>query len=179
MLRFEAAPWSTAVKLVSAVGTGVLLAVTYALYRAVPRGTRVPFAETFGTFMVAVPALILFIAVLFVVTGYRLDASGLYVQRLLWTTHIDLNGLDRAWHDPSAMCRSLRLFGNGGLFSVTGWFRNAALGRYRAFVTDPRKSVVLHSPTRVVVLSPTDPFGFLSALRLSMPGVLVGEPPAA
>jgi len=54
MLRFEAAPWSTAVKLVSAVGTGVLLAVTYALYRAVPRGTRVPFAETFGTFMVAV-----------------------------------------------------------------------------------------------------------------------------
>jgi len=178
MLRFEAAPWSTAVKLVSAVGTGVLLAVTYALYRAVPRGTRVPFAETFGTFMVAVPALILFIAVLFVVTGYRLDASGLYVQRLLWTTHIDLKGLDRAWHDPSAMCRSLRLFGNGGLFSITGWFRNATLGRYRAFVTDPGKSVVLRSPTRVVVLSPADPLGFLSTLKLSFPGI-VGEAPGA
>lgn len=178
MLRFEAAPWSTAVKLVSAVGTGVLLAVTYALYRAVPRGTRVPFAETFGTFMVAVPALILFIAVLFVVTGYRLDASGLYVQRLLWTTHIDLQGLDRAWHDPSAMCRSLRLFGNGGLFSITGWFRNATLGRYRAFVTDPGKSVVLRSPTRVVVLSPADPLGFLSTLKLSFPGI-VGEAPGA
>ena len=178
MQRFEAAPWSTAVKLVSAVGTGVLLAVTYALYRAVPRGTRAPFAETFGSFLMAVPALILVIAALFVVTGYRLDGTGLYVQRLLWTTHIDLQGLDRAWHDPSAMCRSLRLFGNGGLFSITGWFRNATLGRYRAFVTDPGKSVVLRSPTRVVVLSPADPLGFLSTLKLSFPGI-VGEAPGA
>ena len=174
MLRFEAAPWSTAVKLVSAVGTGVLLAVTYALYRAIPRGTRAPFAETFGSFLMIVPALILVIAALFVVTGYGLDATGLYVQRLLWTTHIGLQGLDRAWHDPSAMCRSLRLFGNGGLFSITGWFRNATLGRYRAFVTDPGKSVVLRSPTRVVVLSPADPLGFLSTLKLSFPGI-VGE----
>ncbi len=178
MQRFEAAPWSTAVKLVSAVGTGVLLAATYALYRAVPRGTKAPFAETFGSFLMVVPALILVIAVLFVVTGYRLDATGLYVQRLLWTTRVDFQGLDHAWHDPSAMCRSLRLFGNGGLFSITGWFRNATLGRYRAFVTDPGKSVVLRSPTRVVVLSPADPLGFLSSLQLSIPGV-VGGPPGA
>jgi hypothetical protein len=179
MERFEAAPWSGALKLVSAVGTVVLLAVSYALYRAIPRGTRVPFAETFGTLLLAVPPVILVIAILFVVTGYQLDATGLYVQRLLWTTHHRLEGLDRAWHDPSVMCRSLRLFGNGGLFSITGWFRNAKLGRYRAFVTDPRQSVVLRSRSRVVVLSPADPRAFLGCLQSLFPGVIIGEPSSA
>jgi len=178
MQRFDAAPWSTGLKVMSALGAGVLLAVSYTLYRAVPRGTKVPFAETFGSLMVTVPVLILVVALLFVVTGYRLDADGLSVQRLLWTTRVRLEGLDRAWHDPSATCRSLRVFGNGGLFSVTGWFRNATLGRYRAFLTDPAKAVVMRSPTRVVVFSPADPSGFLATLKLSFPGVIVGEPPA-
>ncbi len=38
---------------------------------------------------------------------------------------------------------SLRLFGNGGMFSITGLYRNRALGNYRAFVTDLKKTVVL------------------------------------
>ena len=178
MPRFDAAPWSTGLKLLSAVGAGVLLALTFTLHRSVPRGTRVPFAETFGTLLMAVPALILLVAVLFVVTGYRIDSTGLFVQRLLWTTRIGLEGLDRAWHDPQAACRSIRLFGNGGLFSITGWFRNSTLGRYRAFITDPAKAVVLRSPTRVVVLSPADPEAFLAFLRLTFPGVAAGQPPA-
>src|SRR5512140_2462212 len=118
MQRFEVAPWSTPLKVVSSIGTVVLVAVGYALFRAIPRGARVPFAETFGTLLLFVPALILAIAVLFVVTGYGLDASGLHVQRLLWSTRVGLDGLDRAWHDPSAMRRSLRIFGNGGLFAI-------------------------------------------------------------
>ncbi len=179
MQRFEAAPWTTALKTVSSVGTAVLLGVEYALYRAIPHGSRVPFAETFGTLLLLVPPLILTIALLFIVNGYELDASALYVQRLFWRSRISLDGLDRAWHDPSAMCRSLRVFGNGGLFSVTGVFHNAALGRYRAFVTDPKQSVVLHFPRRVVVVSPAYPRAFLGHLKSISPGVVVNETPAA
>ncbi|HQR45471.1 MAG TPA: PH domain-containing protein [Thermoanaerobaculia bacterium] len=179
MQRFDAAPWSTALKVVSALGTAVLLGVGTMIYRTVPRGSRVPFAETFGTLLTAVPLLILVLSLLYVVTGYRLDTAGLEVQRLLWTTRVGLEGLERAWHDPEATCRSIRIWGNGGLYSVSGWFRNAGLGRYRAFVTDPRKAVVLRSPTRVVVLSPADPDLFLSSLRMSFPGVVVGAPPCA
>jgi len=177
MQRFEVAPWSTALKVLSAIGTVALVGASFALHRAVPRGTRVTFAETFGTLLLFVPPLILVGAVLFVVTEYRLDASGLYVQRLLWATRLDLGDLDRATYDPSAMCRSIRLFGNGGLFSFTGWFRNATLGRYRAFVTDPRQAVVLHSSSRVVVLSPAYPHAFLGHVKTLFPGVAVGEPP--
>ena len=179
MQSFDAAPWPVSLKVVSTVAAVVLVGVTAVLYRAVPRGTRVPFAEGFGTFVFVVPLAILLVALCFLVRGYELDGTGLYVERLLWRTRIDLGGLTRAWHDPSAMRRSLRLFGNGGLFSITGIFQNAALGRYRAFVTDPKRAVVLRYESRVVVVSPADPDALLGHLRLVSPGTVVGEPPGA
>jgi len=177
--RFEAAPWTTVLKVVSSIGTVVLLGVSCALYRAIPHGTRVPFAETFGTLLLFVPFLILVGALLFIVSGYELDASALYVYRLCWRTRIPLDGLERAWHDPAAMCRSFRIFGNGGLFSATGLYQYATLGRYRAFVTDPRQAVVLRLPTRTIVLSPACPRTFLKHLKTIAPAADVIEPTSA
>ncbi len=174
-MRFEVAPWPARLSVVSAIATAVLLGVVCALYLGIPRGTQVPFAETFATLLVAIPLVILFTAILFVVSGYDLDPEELRVRRLLWSTHIALDGLDGAWHDSSAMCRSLRVFGNGGLFSVTGVFQNAALGRDRAFVTDPRNAIVLHFPSRVVVVSPARPDAFLGRLESLFPSVRIGR----
>ncbi len=179
MQRFDAAPWPVSLKVVSTFAAVVLVGVTCVLYRAVPRGTRVPFAAGFGTLVFVVPLAILLVALCFLVRGYELDGTGLYVERLLWRTHIELGGLTRAWHDPSAMRRSLRLFGNGGLFSITGIFQNAALGRYRAFVTDPRRAVVLRFESRVVVVSPADPDALLGHLQLVSPATVIGAPPGA
>jgi hypothetical protein len=179
MQRFDAAPWPASLKVVSTVATVVLFGVTYVMYRAVPRGTRVPFAETFGTLLPLVPLGILFVTLLFLVRGYAIDGTGLYVERLLWRTPIGLDGLTRAWHDPSAMRRSLRLFGNGGLFSITGIFQNGTLGRYRGFVTDPKRAVVLRYESRTVVVSPADPDALLGYLTLVSPGTLIGAPPSA
>jgi len=179
MQRFDVAPWPVSLKVVSTLATVVLLGVTFVLYRAVPRGTRAPFAEEFGMLVFAVPLAILLVSLLFLVRGYDLDQTGFYVDRLLWRTPIGLSGLTAAWHDPSAMKRSLRLFGNGGLFAITGIFQSKALGRYRAFVTNPKQAVVLRYETRVVVLSPADPDALLGHLRLVSPGTVVGEPPSA
>lgn len=171
MRSFEAAPWTGALRAVSAISAVVLFGVTVALYKAIPRGTSAPFAEVFGTLLLGVPLLTLAVAVLFVVTGYRIEPGCLHVRRLLWTTQVRLEGLDRAWHDPTAMCKSLRLVGNGGLFSVTGWFWNSRLGRYRAFVTDHRRAVVLQCRSGVVVISPADPQALLAHLSKTVPGI--------
>jgi len=56
---------------------------------------------------------------------------------------------------------SIRLFGNGGFFSFTGVFQSRKLGRYRAFVTDPARCVILRFTGRVVVVSPADPEAFI------------------
>ena len=173
MQHFEAAPWSTALKVVSTLATLLLAAVAIALFHFIPRGTAVPFAETFGTIVLIVPVATLLFAVLFIVSGYDLDRHHLYVQRLLWRTSIPLDGLTRAWHDPAAMRRSMRLFGNGGLFGITGIYQNKTLGRYRAFVTDPRQTVVLQLASRTVVISPAYPQAFLGELRLLHPQIAV------
>ena len=179
MQRFAAAPWPLSLKAVSIGATVILAGVTFALVHAVPHGTRVPFAETFGTLLVAVPAAILAGALLFVVRGYEVATDGLYVERLLWRTEIRLDGLQRAWADPAAMRRSLRLFGNGGLYAITGVFQNRTLGRYRAFVTDPKLAVVLRFERRTVVVSPAHPLALLGQLQLAAPAVVIGPPDGA
>lgn len=69
------------------------------------------------------------------------------------------------------MRRSIRIFGNGGLFGITGIYRNKTLGIYRAYVTDPKQSVVLQMTSRVVVISPAYPRAFLGDLHSMLPAV--------
>jgi len=103
-------------------------------------------------------------AALFVVRGYAVGPNELTIQRLLWTTRLPLSGLQSAEVLPDAMRGSLRLFGNGGMFSITGLYRNRALGNYRAFVTDLTRTVVLRFPKRIVVVSPENPEQFVAEI---------------
>ena len=176
MIRFDAAPWPTSLRVVSALATAALAGATLLLLRAVPQGTRAPLAEQFGTALTLLPAAILAGGLLFLVRGYAFEDGALFVERLLWRTRVDLGGLERAWHDPKAMCRSIRLFGNGGLFAVTGLFRSSRLGTYRAFVTDPKRAVVLGLAARTVVISPAEPAAFLDQLRTVCPAAALGAP---
>lgn len=113
----------------------------------------------------AIPLLILGGALPFLVRGYRIESRSLCIRRLGWWTRLDLRGLKSAEADPGAMKASIRLFGNGGLFSFTGWYWNRRLGRYRAFITDPARSVVLRFEDRTVVVSPDSPDDFVRSLE--------------
>ena len=62
------------------------------------------------------------------------------------------------------MARSFRTFGNGGLFAITGRYRNARLGAYHAYVTDSERTVVLRFPSLTLVVSPDNPEAFTRAL---------------
>lgn len=100
-------------------------------------------------------------AAAFMVRGYSIQPGMLLVHRPFWVTRITLRGTVKACSEPRAMRRSLRLCGNGGLLSVTGYFRNRDLGIYRAFVTDSSRCVVLRHEGRPVVVSPASPDAFL------------------
>jgi hypothetical protein len=115
--------------------------------------------------MVALPLAILLGAALFMIRGYVLTDGGLLVQRLFWKTVISLKALQSVAIDPDAMKRSLRTFGNGGLFCFAGRFRSKKLGPYRAYATDPRLAVVLRFESKVVVVTPDDPKKFASQIQ--------------
>jgi hypothetical protein len=101
---------------------------------------------------------------LFTVRGYALETDAILVQRLLWATRIPLEGLEEIRARPDAMRRSIRLWGNGGFFSFTGWFWNKNIGKYRAYVTDPTRAVVLRFTDQTIVMSPDDPVGFVNVV---------------
>jgi hypothetical protein len=107
---------------------------------------------------------------LWTVRGYEIRPSTLLVRRLLWTTRVDLMGLKEARVEPGAMAWSLRLWGNEGLFAFVGWFQNKRLGKYRAWVTDRRRTVLLTFDKRKLVLSPHAPEEFVQALSSHLNG---------
>ena len=121
--------------------------------------------------LAAVPLLILFGAAPFIVRGYTIEPCGLLIRRLLWTTRVPLSDLQSAEFQPNAMRGSLRLCGNGGLFSITGWYRNCALGIYRAYVTELKNTVVLRFSKRTLVVSPENPERFVA--EISRPALRV------
>lgn len=149
------APWSALLKVVSALAT-VLLAGAAAVI--VCTRDKVP------PWLALLPLLVLGGAALFTIRSYTLAPGALLIQRLFWTTRLPLAGLQSAEFQPNAMRSSLRLFGNGGLFSFTGIFRNRTLGNYRAYVTDPHRTVVLRFSDRTLVVSPERPEEFTAAI---------------
>ncbi len=173
---FFKASWSTTLKLMTLVSSAVLLGIAAFLVLAQPDpppGGKIPT----GT---ALFLLIVWIgSALFTVRGYVLTREALLVQRLFWRSAVPLQGLVRASADPMAMSRSLRLFGNGGLFSFSGVFTNPTLGRYRAYATNPAQAVVLELPSRPVVVTPDATREFLGALRALHPGIDVTSTPQA
>ena len=173
----NAAPWSTKVKAASAFSVIVLVGLGLGLPYALSDASHPPFAEGVRSLLRLLPFVVIGSAALFVVRGYELEGRDLVVQRLLWATRVPIDGLHSAWRDADAMSGSIRIFGNGGLFSITGIFRNRKLGTYRAFVTDRRLSVVLRTrANKSIVVSPERPEAFLATLRTRFPQ-LAGGPP--
>jgi hypothetical protein len=154
-MKHYKAPWSMVLMVASSVVSVLLLGVSLGLAF---------FARGPLAWVATLPVVILLCSVPFTIRGYAITADAIVVQRLFWTTRLPLSGLKSATFEPEAMQGSIRLFGNGGLFSICGFFRNKSLGTYRAWVTDPHQTVVLRFQTRIVVVSPSVPEDFVRRL---------------
>jgi len=115
--------------------------------------------------MIGVPLVILIPCMFFVIRGFAIDPDGISVFRLGWVTRIPLAALEDVYPDAEAMSRSIRTWGNGGLFCYAGFFRNKKLGSYRAYVTSRKHAVVLKFSDRTIVMSPGDPDAFVAQVR--------------
>jgi len=156
MKRYKA-PWSRSLIVISSLATVLCLGIALGMVW-----------NTRGVFpwLALLPLAIVIGSAPFAIRGYSVTSDAILVHRLFWTTRLPLAGLQSAQFDPDAMRGSIRTFGNGGLFSFTGFYRNKLLGAYRAFVTDPRRTVVLHYSRRTVVVSPAAPEEFVHDLAI-------------
>jgi hypothetical protein len=161
MKHYEA-PWSTSLIVMSVVTTIVCLGSASGAWLSL--GAK----HAYGAlgWAALLPLVILFGAALFTIRGYGLSSDSILVYRLLWSTVLPRTGLESAEVDLEAMRGSLRTFGNGGAFSFTGFYYNKRLGSYRAYVTDPHRTVILRYANRRAVLSPATPEDFVQDLAL-------------
>jgi hypothetical protein len=161
MKHYEA-PWSTSLIVMSVLTTVVCLVATAGAWLNLAT-KHLPITLNW---VALIPLGILFGTALFTIRGYSLSSDSILVHRLLWQTVLPRAGLESAQVEPEAMRGSIRTFGNGGAFSFTGFYYNKRLGSYRAYVTDPRRCVVLRYANCRVVLSPGNPHDFVSDLAL-------------
>jgi hypothetical protein len=154
------APWSRSLKAASGFAVVVLAGVAAAGILVMP--ARMLLARCM---MVGVPVSVLAIAFLSIVSGYTLTATQLEVERPLWSTAFPLAQLLSVAGDAEVFKGSLRLFGNGGIFSFTGFFWKRGLGCFRSFATDPARAVVLKFRKRTIVVTPDDPLRFIVRVR--------------
>jgi hypothetical protein len=154
------APWCTSLIVMSAVATLLCLGIGFGVPFLTPHGP----AGDPGRYLRWLPLALVPICLLFTVRGYALTEKEILVHRLFWSTRLPRTDLQSAVFDPQALQKSLRTCGNGGFFSITGFYWNKNLGAYRAYLTDPSRTVVLRYSKRVVVLSPENPGEFIRDL---------------
>ena len=156
---FPIAPLERSARVVTAV-TGLLaVGLPLALLLAQPRGRGL-------LVLVASPALLVALVALPLVlspSGYAVGSGDLAVLRrgtrpLLFP----LGSLLAA--RPTAMPRSLRMLGSGGMFGWWGRFANRDWGRFKAYATDRRRGVLLEWPGFKLFVSPEDPDAFCRAV---------------
>lgn len=144
-----AAPWSQKVRLVT-IGVIVLLALVSVK------------AGLLGTL---ISVVVLVGAATLSVRGYSVAGGAVLVHRLGWAKRFPLAQTTRAEFVPNVTVGSVRTLGMGGLFGFYGRFRNAVLGSYTAYGTDPSRSVVLEVGGKTIVVTPDDPARFVAAVE--------------
>lgn len=117
------------------------------------------------------PILLLFLpivlvigALFYAIRSYTITDSHITVNHIGWKRTFEISKLTKATHEPFVTAGSIRIWGNGGLFSFSGYYRNRNLGSYRAYMTNAADAVVLRFGEDTVVISPRDPEKFVDAL---------------
>ena len=153
------APWGKVLKTTTTMTLGLLVAVAAAVLAF---GNK---ESTMRMLLVGLLVVILIAALICSVRGYVLTQDAIVVKRVGWRTRLPLAGLQSVTGDADAMQWTVRVFGNGGLFSFSGEFWNRKLGRFRALANDPSRAVVLRYAKRTIVITPHDPQQFIMRAR--------------
>lgn len=100
----------------------------------------------------------------FGVYGYSIQDGKLKILRLGWSKDIKLSEINSVEEKPNAMLGSIRRFGIGGVFGYIGYFSNSILGRYKAYSTHTKQTVVINTKEEQIIISPDNPREFVASL---------------
>lgn len=97
--------------------------------------------------------------------GFRLRGGDLIVDRACFPVTFSLAGLESVEASRDALVGARKIIGNDGLGAISGRFRSERLGSFRAYLTDPRRGIVLRANAGTFVVSPAQSDAFVDAVR--------------
>lgn len=159
MQRFPAS-LSRKVVIITGFVAGILIVVAASVIASQP-----DMNQTAQATFIVLPFAILGVGLLFRVRGYDLHDDHIRVRRIAFPVRLPIAALKAVEQAPELMNRSVRTFGNGGLFGFYGRFWKPGFGKFTAYVTNPENTVVLKSDDKMIALSPDQPRDFIHALR--------------
>lgn len=154
------APWSKGLRRTSTIATAMLVTAAIVAYLTVPSHESLPRVVLTSVFIV-IPLIAWFC----MIRGYVVTESEIHIRRTAWTIRLPLKKLKTVEGNAEALQGAIRLVGNYGLFSYTGFYWSKKLGFYRVYATDPDRAVVLRYPNRTIVITPHDPQAFIMRVR--------------
>jgi hypothetical protein len=154
MIEEFTAPWGLRLIVITAAASILFVGIVGVLSRRLAGLGRV---IVVGLIMTLIAAMIST-----TVVTYQLNDEAITIQQVGSEIAIPLQSLRSVNAVPNAMDGSRRTNGNGGIFSITGYYNSDSLGSYRAYVTDPVRTVVMRTSRGTVVLSPDRPAEFVS-----------------
>lgn len=120
-----------------------------------------------AVYLLFLPILLVVGAAFFTILGYGITDDQIIIYHPGWKRTFEIAELTKAVHEPYATAGSIRTWGNGGLFSFSGYFRSSYLGPYRAYMTHAEDTVILYfGNDNKVVISPKEPEAFIDALNM-------------
>lgn len=139
----------------------------FALFVALRLGVHLPIWPSFG--LAAIPVVLALIFLLRAIRGFVVTREAVFVRRLMWSSCEPLAGLVEARVDETAMedVKPLRTLTGG--FGTGGWFWSPRFGRFRGYLTNVRRVVVLKFERGTVLLSPDDPDAFVRHIESFRP----------
>ena len=161
-VRSFRAPWGRLLAIMTLIGCIALLGVPLMMLSVMPEDDLPGIARTA---MIVFFPLLLGIIALFSIRSFDVMQDGILVRRLFWTNRLLYEDLRSVRVDKDAMKGSIRVMGNGGLFSFSGRYRSRKLGGFTVYATDMKLSVILRYSDRTVVLTPENPEEFAELVR--------------
>lgn len=139
----------------------------FALFVARRLGVHAP--VWLALLLAAIPVALALIFLFRAIRGFVVTRDAVFVRRLLWSNCEPLDGLVSAQIDETAMdgVKGLRTLAGG--FGTGGWFWSARFGRFRGYVTNERRLVVLKFDRGTIMLSPDDPDAFVRHIESFKP----------
>jgi len=109
--------------------------------------------------------LILGFTYLYAPQGYVVDESGITVTRKRAPVHIEFESIKEVSRiERDRFMKSLRIFGNGGLFGYYGSFRNKELGNFKMYATHGDCGVLIDAD-KTYVMTPDRADEFVEVVR--------------